>query len=295
MKPIYYCVAQHTFELSAPEGIDIKKLLPTFEPFMLSTGDAGKPLFSLTFATQLPEFDNKQEITTFEWEGAQCTIYQILNGYEIKIIPGEGTISYGMLINKDFTRAVGKLHLIPSVDSFVANNYLMMLYAFATASHNTLMFHASVIRKENKGYLFLGKSGTGKSTHSGLWLKHISGSELLNDDNPIVRFYEDGRVTIYGSPWSGKTPCYKNEEVAAGAFVRIRQAPLNRITRESPARAFASLLPSCSCLKQNTNQYEQISQTIIEIAERIPVYQLECLPNAEAAVVCYETIHNNQK
>ena len=36
--------------------------------------------------------------------------------------------------------------------------------------------------------LFQGKSGTGKSTHSGLWLKHIPGCELLNDDNPIVHF-----------------------------------------------------------------------------------------------------------
>ena len=57
--------------------------------------------------------------------------------------------------------------------------------------------------------MLLGKSGTGKSTHSRLWLKYIPDTKLLNDDNPAVRIMDNNTIMIYGTPWSGKTPCYK--------------------------------------------------------------------------------------
>lgn len=68
--------------------------------------------------------------------------------------------------------------------------------------------HASVVATETgKGYLFLGKSGTGKSTHTGLWLQQFSDCHLLNDDNPIVHVDSLGKqATVFGSPWSGKNP-----------------------------------------------------------------------------------------
>ncbi len=93
---------------------------------------------------------------------------------------------------------------------------LMLLYAMRSAAGDTLLFHSSTIVKEGKAYLFLGKSGTGKSTHSGLWLKHTRGTRLLNDDNPVVYVTPEGTPMVSGSPWSGKTPCYKNEEYPIG-------------------------------------------------------------------------------
>ena len=59
----------------------------------------------------------------------------------------------------------------------------------------------------------------------------------------------DGTARVYGSPWSGKTPCYKNMEVPAGAVVRIRQAPYNKIERLSGIQAYASLMASASSFR----------------------------------------------
>ena len=96
--------------------------------------------------------------------------------------------------------------------------------------------------------MFLGRSGTGKSTHSRLWLESIEGTELLNDDNPVIRV-TDGQAFIYGTPWSGKTPCYKNEVLPLKAVVRLSQAPHNKIERLSPLQSYASLMPACSCMR----------------------------------------------
>lgn len=285
---LYYQVGDHAFCVLAPERVDVTTLLPTLQPF--ARQGAANSLFTLSLSALPLPYLNATELVRFEWEGAECVIKTSSHEYEVIIYPnGNKALQRRMYINKNMNYATVEL-FHTGVDAFAVNNFLMMLYAFATAPHGTLMFHASVIRYKEQGYLFLGKSGTGKSTHSRLWLEHIEGAELLNDDNPIVRHFPDGRVMVYGSPWSGKTPCYRNEEVPVGAFVRLHQAPENKITRERPARAFASLLPSCSCLRQDEQQYNHICNTITDIASNIPVYDLECRPDEEAARMSFTAV-----
>src|SRR5690606_39491454 len=80
---------------------------------------------------------------------------------------------------------------------------LMVVFGQVGLQHRLILIHASVIAYQQKqGIAFLGKSGTGKSTHSKLWLQHIPDTELLNDDNPVVRLEEDGKAMIYGTPRS---------------------------------------------------------------------------------------------
>ena len=173
--------------------------------------------------------------------------------------------------------------------TFAINNALMLMYAFAAATKGTLLIHASVVTNNGCGYLFLGKSGTGKSTHSNLWLKHVNGSELLNDDNPVVVITESD-VKVYGSPWSGKTPCYKNLSATIGAFVRIQQSRVNQAHRERSLQSFAILLPSMSTMKWDKRIYDGVCSSVAQLVERVPLYTLECRPDQEAAEVCSATI-----
>ena len=99
----------------------------------------------------------------------------------------------------------------------------MLAYAFATGGRQTLLIHASLVRHQGRGYAFVAKSGTGKSTQVAMWLRCIPGCDLMNDDNPVVRVI-DGEVMIYGSPWSGKTPCYRQVKAPPGAITQIDRA-----------------------------------------------------------------------
>ena len=175
-------------------------------------------------------------------------------------------------------------------DAFSLNNALMLLYAFATAGLGVLEMHSSVVMKDGKGYLFLGKSGTGKSTHSKLWLTHIPGTELLNDDNPILRLMPDGTARVFGSPWSGKTPCYKVKDVPAGAVVRLSQAPFNKITRLPLVQAYASLMASASAFRPIQELADGWHRTLEGLAAILPCYHLDCLPDQDAAELCYKTV-----
>lgn len=137
--------------------------------------------------------------------------------------------------------------------------------------------------------MFLGKSGTGKSTHSRLWLSHIDDTDLLNDDNPVIRIV-DSNAYIYGTPWSGKTPCYKNQSVPLKAVVRLSQAPYNKIMRQAPLHAFASLMPACSCMRWENASVTMLHKTVEKVIASVPSYHLECLPDEAAARLCHKEV-----
>lgn len=183
-----------------------------------------------------------------------------------------------MVINREEGCAVVYGSLMPQMLRFA----LWIGYGVITSHKDTIAIHSSCIVYEGKAVIFLGESGTGKSTHTRLWRENISGAFLLNDDSPIVR--ADDGVYVYGSPWSGKTPCYRQEHYPLAAIVRLYQAPFNRIEKLPLLKAYGAIHPSCPPdFAYNAELYDGISSTIGKILERVPVYMMGCLPDADAA------------
>ena len=283
----YYMVAQHAFAVSLSE--DEKGIaFPSYEPFAIN--HARELLFALTVDDSSYPSKKGEFIGDFDCGAADFSVYRLADGaYQMLISPPGGEYCALLQASADFTEGVVATRGEDSLRTFAVNNALMLMYAFASAGLGTLLVHASVIKNNGKGFLFLGKSGTGKSTHSSLWLKHIKGSELLNDDNPVVRVDESGAV-VYGSPWSGKTPCYKNDCARIGAFVQIKQEPENHISRNRPLQAFALLLPSMSTMKWDKRVYDGTYDSVSRLVERVPLYTLGCRPDQEAAEVCHAEV-----
>lgn len=164
-------------------------------------------------------------------------------------------------------------------------------YSFFAIGRNIIPVHASAIVKNGNGVLFLGESGTGKSTHTRLWTKHIAGSYLLNDDSPLVRVDGD-KVMVYGSPWSGKTHCYHQEAVEVKAMVRLRQESRNKIRQLSLLKSIGAIYPSCPPLfAYDALLAGKMVGTIGRIVTRMPVYSMECLPDSRAAEIAYAAIY----
>ena len=286
-------VAGHIFSVEMPDRCPLWEMMGQYAPFELEGPQMEEPIFALTWVPDLPEVTKTPVYTEVPEEEGQSRIelYRTGQDWRFEMAPtAHAPICCRMDVSEDFTQA----RLCPSPErrnvAFSLNNALMILYAFRTACLGTLEMHASVIVHEGKGYLFLGKSGTGKSTHSRQWLEHIPGSHLLNDDNPVVRAEADGSVRVYGSPWSGKTPCYRNEDVPVGAIVRIRQSPDNRATRLSLVEAYASVYSSCSGLKYDRKIADGLHASLEQVVTTVPCFVLDCRPDHEAAEVCYEAV-----
>ena len=284
-------VAGHVFTLSLPDGSSLWDELGQYGPF---TVDSGTPVFSLSVTETLPEGERVLLLDPQSEPGeAVIRIFSLGPDLLVEMAPDSRVPTTAELwLSRDFSCARLRL-LSASARSavFSINNALMLTYAFRTACMNTLEMHASVVRCRGRAFLFLARSGTGKSTHSRLWLENVPGSELLNDDNPVVRFYpEDGSVICYGSPWSGKTPCYRNESAPVGAFVRIRRCPENRIESLDVFNAYALLYSSSSGFKADRQMGDALHETFSQIVSRTPSYVLDCRPDAQAARVCSEAV-----
>ena len=168
---------------------------------------------------------------------------------------------------------------------------LWMAVALIGCRHRFTLIHSSTVVAHGRAVLFLGESGTGKSTHTRLWLQHISSAHLLNDDSPILRCGDGGVVEAYGSPWSGKTPCYCNEHYPVAAIVRLEQRKENIIRRLPPVEAFAALQPSCPpAFAHDEALIEHVVGMLSQVVKHVPVYRLGCRPDEAAAWLSHNTI-----
>lgn len=287
MKKVYK-VAGYNFAVIMPNDERAWDVMQNYEPFF--DEDTGNYVFTAELVDEMPDTTGKQLVLAsnagkdmprsefYEWEGK----------WLMEIAPTmEAPVRVIMLTDKGFSTM--KFRLLGSLN-FSVDIVLKTMFAFATACKNTLMMHASVTVCGGKGYLFLGVSGTGKSTHSQLWINNIGGCELLNDDHPALKVEDDGEVRVYGTPWSGKTPCYRNLDVPVGAIVDLHQAKKNEIRRLSLPEAYAAIFVSFAGLRFIKEQADGLHATNAKIVGSVPCYRLDCLPDADAAWLCHNTV-----
>lgn len=273
-------------------------LIPSFQPFACKEVADSDLFFQIDVDDNLRPVpkDQRSLIRDFDTGNGNIIVYQLTDGgyqYVIKDING---YSCALLItNKNFVHCHCALNGNYDMRSFGLNSVLMLAFAFAGASRSVLLIHASLVRHRGWGYPFIAKSGTGKSTQVSSWLRYIPDCDLMNDDNPILRILDDGKPYIFGSPWSGKTPCYRNVMAPLGAVTRIDRDDKNWVERLNPVEAFTSFLPSCSSMKWDIDIYRKICDTVTQVVETVPIYTLHCLPDKEAAMVCNRAIARPEK
>ncbi len=263
-----------------------------YTPFLAEESEACDIVGEIAVTTGADTGDVADDmVARFEDLGFLQEVYRTkCGGYFFRIHDTDGRLAATMQSSPEFGR--NTINVVAQNESsavFGLNSMLMVAFAFSSAYRNTLMMHSSVVTKDGCGYMFLGKSGTGKSTHTSLWQRCIQGISLLNDDNPVVRTV-GGRAFVYGSPWSGKLPCYKNERAEAGSFVMLEQKPYNRITRLDTVGAFSCLMSSCSMMVWDKESYDRQVETMSQLVSSVPAFRLECLPDEDAARLSYETI-----
>lgn len=273
-------VAGHRFMAWGDKLCMAVEKIAGFRPFESQNGET---LFAFVEDTAVPVMENEEY--TFGYEDVKCFFGRTVNSFMLKLEPsGEDALYLWCTDGGNEVRICGNL------SARLCRFALWVGYGLMTLPHDTVAVHSSCIVYRNNAVLFLGESGTGKSTHTRLWRKHIENAFLLNDDSPVLRA-EDGMVLVYGSPWSGKTPCYKQECYKLKACVRLSQATYNRITRLSVLQTYGAIHPSCPPeFAYNNNLYDHVSRFIDKLLLTVPFYHLECLPDKEAAQLACQTI-----
>lgn len=278
-----YLIAGHRIRIEGDETwIGAVACLDGFKPFEVEPEGEPVACFVLT-EEEMPQLTEAQYESGVD--GITDVFGRYADGYLFVMTPPVGEkLCFWKADNSNIIRFKGQL--MPRLVRFA----LWIAYGVATLPFRTVAIHTSVIQYNGRTVLFLGESGTGKSTHTRLWRENIDGAVLLNDDSPILRIV-DGKPWMFGSPWSGKTPCYKNESYPLAACVRLSQAPYNKIHRLSIPQGYAAIHPSCPPdFAYDDTLYDYISDTLSEVLGQVPMYHLECLPDADAARLSCKTV-----
>ncbi len=158
------------------------------------------------------------------------------------------------------------------------------------SKYNGIMLHSSCVEYKGKAYLFSANSGTGKSTHTHLWLKYLPGSRIINDDKPAIRII-DGKIYAYGTPWSGKTNESVNEGVEIGGICFIARGE-NKIKRVPGASVIMKFMQQ-TVRSGNKELISKRLDTLNLILSTVPVYEMTCDMSEEAVKTAYEGMRDS--
>jgi hypothetical protein len=145
-----------------------------------------------------------------------------------------------------------------------------------------LQIHSSSLEYKGKGLIFSAPSGTGKSTHTGLWKELYKDDVIiLNDDRPAIR-YIDGAPMLCGTPWSGSSDSFANKIVPLNCIVMLEQAPVNSIEKLTGQKILQMLMPRCFLPYFDQALMNDSMDTLEKLIKDVSVYLLKCRPDYEA-------------
>lgn len=296
MSAFHYSIASFLIAVRLPDEVDPHRLLSAFEPFLCKDSEAAhSPILTFHAGTQnipIPTDASLLDETTSDL--GTVSLYQHPQGWTITLRDHSHTL-HVMQAHPDFTRVQAVLDFSSPHAAAALSSLLRIAFSQAILPHYAISLHASAVVAGGSAFLFMGASGTGKSTHSRLWIDSIPATHLLNDDNPIVVIdHAHGTITAHGSPWSGKTPCYRRESAPLMGIARLQQAPANRFLPRTDTDAFITLLPGCSVIKASPALHNHLCNTLALISAATPIGILQCLPDPTAARLCHQSLTNVQ-
>ena len=159
-------------------------------------------------------------------------------------------------------------------DGYIENICLYRSICNQMPSFGRMLLHCSVIEYEGNAYAFLGRSGTGKSTHTKLWMKHLDGVRIVNGDKPILS-YSGGMFTVYGTPWMGKEGWGSNTKAPLKALCFLEQAKVNNIRKLSMPETTSRLFTQMLIPQEETNAVLTL-EFADKMVREVPAYLLQC-------------------
>lgn len=187
---------------------------------------------------------------------------------------------YGQTVGYvDVEQGVGQLEMIPyaPLNSLCAiENFLRVLYSFLCVRNNGLLLHASGIVKDNKAHIFLGHSGSGKTTVCRL----SSGHTILGDDLVIVRAM-NGVWRAFGTPFWIDVPegAIANESAEIKGFFGLVQDTKVHFEKLNRPRAVAKLTASVPLVYKDLALGKDLIRLCSHAVREIPCYRMHFLPD----------------
>ena len=174
-------------------------------------------------------------------------------------------------------------------DPFLERSIIQRRIADYLIGKDILLLHGSTVAVDNNAYLFTAPCGTGKSTHTRLWREYFGQHAIMvNDDKLFIKITSSGAVG-YGSPWSGKHGLGSNVCVPLAGICSLTRGPENRIW-SAEREPFLEILNRQVHIPHDVSQLDHLQELISKLADLVPMWQMECNKELEAARVSHSAM-----
>ena len=154
-----------------------------------------------------------------------------------------------------------------------------------------LLMHGAVVAVDGQAYLFTAQSGTGKTTHTRLWMQQFGDrAVMVNGDKPLLHITNEG-VTVYGTPWDGKEHLSTNTSCPLKALGILTRSETDHIERISKKEALSMLCQQVYRPEDPTTLAKMLA-LVDRLGSSVPLYRLSCNMEPEAALVAYHGMNH---
>ena len=159
-------------------------------------------------------------------------------------------------------------------DGYIENICLYRSLCLQLPRFQRMLLHASVLEFDGNAYAFLGRSGTGKSTHTRLWMQTIKNCRIVNGDKPILEKTDEGFIA-HGTPWRGKENWGEKRSALVKGLCFIEQAKENSIVKLSPSEMSVRLFQQI-LLPTEMQEVVATLDMLDRFIAKTPAYLLQC-------------------
>lgn len=153
--------------------------------------------------------------------------------------------------------------------------------------HGAMFLHSACIAVDGEAYCFTADSGTGKSTHIGLWMRLFGDrAVIVNGDKPLLR-KKDGVFHVYGTPWCGKEGWSTNMGAPIKALCLVTRSETNFIEPMDGFNVIFAIIRQ-TLHPRTEEEFDIIMELLDGLLSSVPMYKLGCNISLEAAKVAYE-------
>jgi hypothetical protein len=172
----------------------------------------------------------------------------------------------------------------------IQNPIRPLLYTCLMSRGLGVLMHASGITFEDKGIMFCGNSGNGKSTTARLWYSR-GDSKVLCDDRIILREI-DSQFRIYGTPWPNNGGLFANLHTPLKAIFFLYHAYENKIRPLKGMEVINRLINSSFLPVWDPKGMEYILTVFEKISIKVPCFDFGFTPTPDAVDFTREYLAN---